>query len=390
MIEIEKIKSLLNQTKIIVDNQHEMAALRGENFNVFSILKMERKENETHSAFIEELLNPKGSHLMGDVFLNLFLQQIEYRDIDNFDLESAETKVEHHISTVDNESKEGGRIDILIKDGNNLTISIENKIDAGDQEFQIERYTNFNKGNNTVYYLTKFGLSASEYSKGELEENIDYFCISYKDTVRGWLENCLKEATQQPILRESIRQYIILIQKITNTMENSQEKQLNNLMISNYAEAEFIASNFDSLRNEIRDSVRNAVIKSTNKQLEDSGFSFKGTKGSKITNPYAQIWYNNGSDKFSYGVESFSGQGHLNGAMFVGVYVKNIVDLPASIEKKSGWHSKEPILNEEGKEINFSNSDLLIRLHYEKEYKKELVENMTTQIMKFIQSNLIF
>lgn len=45
---------------------------KGELFNTFSILKMETAENKTHSNFIAELLNPKGSHLKGSIFLERF------------------------------------------------------------------------------------------------------------------------------------------------------------------------------------------------------------------------------------------------------------------------------------------------------------------------------
>lgn len=43
-------------------------------FNVFEILKLQSNENRTHSAFIAELLNPHGSHLIGTTFLKLFLE----------------------------------------------------------------------------------------------------------------------------------------------------------------------------------------------------------------------------------------------------------------------------------------------------------------------------
>lgn len=42
---------------------------RGDFFNIFSILKVERNEVYTHSAMLCELLNPKGSHGMSDKFL---------------------------------------------------------------------------------------------------------------------------------------------------------------------------------------------------------------------------------------------------------------------------------------------------------------------------------
>lgn len=390
MIEVKKTTSLLQQTKLIVDTQQKMSVLRGENFNVFSILKMERKENETHSAFLEELLNPNGTHLMGNVFLRLFLEEITYKHIAYFDMESAETQVEYHISKRDNTTKEGGRIDILIKDKNNLTISIENKIDAGDQEHQIERYTNYNKNKNTVYYLTKYGTPASTYSKGALIENEAYFCISYKDTIKNWLENCLKEATNQPILRESIKQYIVLIRKITNTMENTLEKQLNKLMMSNYAEAAYISSNFESLKDYIKDSTRNKIIEVTNLKISDKSLGYRVENGSKVTSKYAQIWIKKGAHDFYYGVESFSGNGHHDGKLFVGIYVMNTQGLPNNTDLKSGWNKTAYILDESEEEINFSTPSLLSKLYTDKDYKSTLANTVAEQIINYINTHPIY
>ena len=77
-IELENIKTLLHNTSRIVKHQEEIKALRGENFNIFSILKMESKENATHSAFLGELLNPDGSHLLKNIFLKHFLRFLRY------------------------------------------------------------------------------------------------------------------------------------------------------------------------------------------------------------------------------------------------------------------------------------------------------------------------
>lgn len=75
-------KNLLRDVKRTLKDQEEIKNLKGENFNVFSILKMESKENGTHSAFLGELLNPKGSHNFKSVFLGLFLQQLGFEGLE--------------------------------------------------------------------------------------------------------------------------------------------------------------------------------------------------------------------------------------------------------------------------------------------------------------------
>ena len=96
-MELNSIQSLFETTRRILKHQNELQALKGETFNVFSILGMESRENETHSAFLSELLNPNGSHLMGDVFLRVFLSEVDY----DGELDPGLTKVttEKHVGT---------------------------------------------------------------------------------------------------------------------------------------------------------------------------------------------------------------------------------------------------------------------------------------------------
>ena len=143
MIKTLEIKKLLNDTRKIIAHQKDKEILKGEKFNIFSILGMESKENKTHSAFLCELLNPDGSHLKGNIFLKLWLQTIgDNTGINAIDWESAKVEIEKCIGPVDIIAKTGGRIDIFIKDKSGNCITIENKINAGDQKVQIERYCN--------------------------------------------------------------------------------------------------------------------------------------------------------------------------------------------------------------------------------------------------------
>ncbi len=268
MIEKEKIKALLRNTKRIVNHQNEMMIAKGENFNLFSVLKMETKEDSTHSAFLAELLNPKGSHKMGTVFLELFLQTINHTNNlenlkipkENFETEGAKVTTEYYIGNVNFEKQTGGRIDIFLKDKKENCISIENKIYAKDQNQQIKRYFNFKTDKNTVYYLTLDGKSPSDDSKLGLKEEIDFFNISYKDQIVGWLELCLKEVANFSSLRESINQYILLIKKLTNTMDDKYQAELLDVMMSNIEESKFIANNYDNavlaLKNNFRKDLK--------------------------------------------------------------------------------------------------------------------------------------
>lgn len=239
---IQNIKQVFRQVEQLNQQQQQIKKLKGENFNLFSILQMEYKENATHSAFLGELLNPEGSHFFKAIFLKLFLKSIGYGG--NLNASTAHLELEKHIGKIDSDNKTGGRIDIFISDHEGNSISIENKINAKDQEGQIERYVNHNKERNTVYYLTLDGNIATDLSTGELEVETDYTCISYKQHIIEWLQMCMKEATEYPILRESIRQYIILIKKLTNQLtDNAMEHQVIETIKANYQTARIVADN---------------------------------------------------------------------------------------------------------------------------------------------------
>jgi len=129
---MEKINSLIKQVKVINEKHKAIQRINGENFNIFSILKLETKEVKTHSNFIYELLNPNGSHNQGDVFLKLFLKQVltkkEYKNIGSIIKVEAETLTD-----------ENRRIDFTIATSN-IFIAIEMKINARDKEKQLSDY----------------------------------------------------------------------------------------------------------------------------------------------------------------------------------------------------------------------------------------------------------
>ena len=128
------------------------------------------------------------------------------------------------------------------------TICIENKIYASDQPNQLKRYVNYNNAKNTVYYLTLNGEDATKESKKDLLIDVDYTCLSYHTNIIEWLEACCKEVTDQPIIRESIKQYIILLKKLTNQLSDAKmEKEIKDLITANYTAATTISSNIGAV-----------------------------------------------------------------------------------------------------------------------------------------------
>ena len=229
------LQKLLNEvSKSVVQEKTQQAERqkRGENFNVFKVLGLQRREVRLHSAFLAELLNPNGDHGLKTLFLESFLtMMIRERESFDFNVNSAEVYVEYYIGPKDGET--GGKIDIFITDDKNNAIIIENKIDAGDQENQLKRYYNHvrNNGNNYVlFYLTKDGTEASEYSTGG-EPKFEYTCISYRNDIITWLEYCEQLAVRFPLIRETIHQYIINLKEILNIMEDKNTQEILKILL---------------------------------------------------------------------------------------------------------------------------------------------------------------
>lgn len=391
-MEKTKLEHLLNGVRLLIEHQKKVEKLKGEKFNIFSILKMERLENNTHSAFIGELLNPKGSHLKGSLFTQLFLDTIGNKSID---ADKSKLELEFHIGKRDDIKKEGGRIDIFLRDNNGNSISIENKIDAGDQNTQIERYVNYNKGKNKVYYLTLWGSSPNIESKGNLEEGIDYYLISYQNHILKWLELCLKESVENPILRETIKQYILLIKKITNTMYEKENKDLTDIILGNYEEALYISSNLTNATLKIKEEIRDEVYKQLNEKLGDK---YLIEKGGGVNSLYSQLWIRPVSIKDShlfFGVESFSGRGNFDGHLFIGVINTNApnptdyAEINGNIAESKWWINIKKFEDYAGCRLSLSTPKIISGWHLDIKFREGLVNHIVVQIKAYLETETL-
>lgn len=222
---LEKVISIVQKDRI----ERAERRKRGELFNIFSILNLRTYEVRTHSAFIAELLNPHGSHGLGDKFLKAFISAMPETNDWEFDTAHASVTVEDRSAGTINELQtEGGRIDIVIRSDDKI-IMIENKIYANDQYKQLVRYDSYGKqfSRSALFYLTLDGSEASDIScKNNNGKKIPYIPIGYNHEISEWLNRCLQIAAQYPLVRETIVQYINLIKELTNQMDNIENKNL--------------------------------------------------------------------------------------------------------------------------------------------------------------------
>jgi len=180
------------------------------NFNLFLLLGVERKEVATHSTILADLLNPQGTHCQNDIFLKAFLLYCSQKFGKVFP--KLVNQIVNYTWFVDKEKVTAfGNLDIVLSCPDlQFLLVIENKIDAGEQRDQLMRYAQWIETqkmyfkNRILIYLTPNGsesFTAHEYS---------YYKLSYYEDITNWLKQALVEI-QAPRIREAILQYIEII-----------------------------------------------------------------------------------------------------------------------------------------------------------------------------------
>jgi len=202
------IQTLLNNISQI-EEKYSRNKKPGDDFNIFEIYNM--RDNElSHSKFLSVLLNPKGRHGMGTLFLERFLSIIDIKD---FPLANVKIEKEFNIGKTDENYNSGGRIDIIIIDRKSEeAIIIENKINADDGYKQLLRYSNSYK-NADLVYLTPFGKEPSDKSTGN--KPIFYRKVSYKKEILNWINRCIMISDDNLGVKETLIQYKKLVEKMT-------------------------------------------------------------------------------------------------------------------------------------------------------------------------------
>ena len=208
--------------------QQEERDRKGENYNLFSILRIEGSELK-HSALIANLLDPKGSHGCGDAFLRAFFEiALKERAYPFEDCTHLHSYTEYYTGPIAGDT--GGRIDILVK-SSHYGLIIENKIYAGDQDKPLTRYDNYGKetfgaDKYLLAYLTLYGYDASKESTAtKSAEEVGYLRLSYAEDILRWLEQCARLAYDKPLVRESLNQYIRTIKQLTYQDMNQEDVQ---------------------------------------------------------------------------------------------------------------------------------------------------------------------
>jgi len=207
---LEAIESLLQRFGAALPGLEEKRrSWESENaprFNIFRILRIQRREVKLHSRFLAELLDPLGSHSQRDKLLSLFWEiagdsglrrPTEWPEPSDWAVTTEEVVTE-------------GRLDIVVRCRGFVTV-IENKVDAGEQDEQLGRYADWLEKQKAEYpeqnliFLTPDGRPPDTISTDMC------VCLSYCEHIETWLKRAVTKI-EAPWLRFAIEQYLQIVQ----------------------------------------------------------------------------------------------------------------------------------------------------------------------------------
>lgn len=187
------------QVELAADRQRLIDRRLATGFNVFDLI--EPDENRL-SDILAGLLDPKGDHGQGDLFLRLLL--------DALGLASQAGRARHcavlREAPTYGIQKHRRRMDIMVDAG--VLLAIENKVDALEQSDQVRDYLDHlnrlarrRSCRRALIYLTPDGRPPDSIAPGVLKRHRAsgrLHCWSYRGEVRAWLADCRRccEATR--------------------------------------------------------------------------------------------------------------------------------------------------------------------------------------------------
>ncbi len=199
-------------TKWLTELGKKLSVARSQSvsYNIFQVLRIEDKE-VLICRFLGDLLNPKGSHGCGILFLKHFFRYLTTEAVPEIELENAEVVLEEH-------TDKNRRIDIVIHLSTEV-YPIEVKIWTEDRDDQLHDYWEYYKKLNAhkIYYLTPTGWKPSEKSVKALPRDA-IKCLSFQDDIMKWLGEC--EPVDSPEVWATVKQFKEVIDNMCKSTEN--------------------------------------------------------------------------------------------------------------------------------------------------------------------------
>ena len=238
---LKKLKELIEKSK---DLMKDYLSRDSSELNILNIIGKAADEHN-HSKILNTLftkIHPKNGR---DSFITLFLKKI---GIENIDEDEFSVEREYRCDPY-------GQMDFKFE-SKNLCIVLEIKIYAEDGQNQLRRYEQYcleNKKDYKIFYLTLDGHKPSEQSIEGFENENKLECISFKEHILPWLEDCLKLVKDEEIKASFILQYISTLK---NLIEEDKYKMAG--LIEKTEDARAIAFLYEKvLKDEMQEILKN-------------------------------------------------------------------------------------------------------------------------------------
>jgi len=231
--ELERFFADVNKRVQLAERmQCQLDKLLATRFNVFQLF--EPDENKL-SDVLAGLLDPKGHHGQGDLFLRLLFVSLGL---------GSDAKIRTKDATVQREApmrgiwKDHRRMDVFVNAS--VLLAIENKVDSPEQPDQVSDYLVYlellcpcHPGQpiqNTLIYLTPDHRPPESLTHSEVENHKKggrLHCWNYQDELSDWLKHCRRDCEAQKI-RDFLSDFIAYIESdLKRESESNEEKEDN-------------------------------------------------------------------------------------------------------------------------------------------------------------------
>jgi len=277
----QTVERLLEHVSGTVNKSQEENKETGIAYNVFKVMLRDKKEVRM-CRVLADLLNPKGQHYRGNVYLKLFMEKVVKPLIEKkllikkageLNLEKANVISEYRID-------EDRRIDIVLDD-RIIFLPIEVKFKASEGENQLSDYAAFSKIMNAdtdfipVLFLTPDGRESSEETSKD-----NYIPISFEKHIIPWLEECLniEETSKALPVKEVLKQYINAIKSFCGSEDETMGKTIEEIIMesNNYETALLVRDTVNKLsfkfKEKAREIFKGEICKLVKDELSDTGY----------------------------------------------------------------------------------------------------------------------
>lgn len=212
-------------------------------YNKETLLSITRtdKDEETHSLFIRYILDPRESHGLGTLPLEMFLRLLVVRNVNNNIIQKYMNKLLKKkqnlevIVSVPEKTDRKARYDIFMElnvDGYTTTIIIENKVLSSEGEYQTKKYAEYSKD-----YTNPILVWLCNYSECESDKFIK---ITYQDLLDFVIQPILYTSFVPTNTKNLLKDYIRVLSHIETkgrsvclAMSDEEKNMLRNLYVEN-------------------------------------------------------------------------------------------------------------------------------------------------------------